>query len=82
MGKSRYTQTQTLILSKKRFGSVEDATRWIHEHGFADIPDETGTSYRFRQRDPDFFKSNSFRTIELAEGVKAITAIPRTRKER
>lgn len=78
-------QIQTLILSKETFESIEDAKRWVGSHDFkvnhgGKGPDETGTSYRFRQRDPTDFQKESFRTIELAEGVKAVVGHPKAKK--
>lgn len=76
------TTLQTLILSKDTFKTLEAAKRWIKEHGFkvtfeGKEPDETETSYRFRQQDPGKFKPGSFRTItfEGTEGVKAVIGV-------
>ena len=67
------TTVQTLILSKDRFGTAGEAKRWVRTHKFkAKKIDETESSYRFRQRDPSEFRRGSFRTIEIAEGVKAV----------
>jgi DNA adenine methylase len=70
---------QTLILSKERFETLEEAKGWIKENDFkvtyeGKEPDETGTSWRFRQRDPGEFKPGSFRTVSLpgADGVQAV----------
>lgn len=66
------TTVQTLIFSKDKF-SQEEATSWASDHDFrADKVDETEDSFRLRQRDPSDFKENSFRTIELSSGVKAV----------
>lgn len=68
---------QTLIMSKTRFKTVSEAAQWVRDHGFkarhqGKGPDETQTSYRFRQRDPGDFRPGRFRTIELTRGVKAV----------
>ncbi|MBI3320011.1 MAG: hypothetical protein HYZ89_05440 [Candidatus Omnitrophica bacterium] len=64
---------QTLILGKEEFKSAEEATRWAADHGFGhDKVDETGESFRLRQREPGDFKDGSFRTIELTKGVTAV----------
>lgn len=68
------TRVQTLVLSKKVFPSLEKAHAWISEHNFQiEKPaDETGESFRFRQIDPAQFDPNSFRSIELKNGVSAV----------
>ena len=64
---------QTLVLSKDIFKSVKDAKKWINDHNFkSGNVDETDDSYRFRQRSPDEFKLNSFRTINISRGVKGV----------
>jgi len=68
------TTIQSLILSKERFETLEEARTWIEENGFMDDKvDETEDSWRFRQRMPDEFIEGSFRTIELSDGVQAVT---------
>jgi len=67
------TTIQSLILSKDVFKDVDSAIDWVEENGFTvEKIDETDTSYRFRQLDPDDFEENSFRTVELSKGVKAV----------
>ncbi len=67
------TIVQTLIFSKEGFKTAEEAKRWAADHGFEDAKvDETGDSFRIRQRDPADFKDSSFRTIELTKGVQAV----------
>jgi len=62
---------QSLILSKERFETEASARKWVKDHDFEDHGvDETETSWRFRQRNPDEFES--IRTIELDDGVKAV----------
>ena len=68
---------QTLVLSKKQFESVGDARKWISGHGFKTRlkgkgPDETSTSYRFRQRPPGDFQAGTFRTFRITDGVQAV----------
>lgn len=68
---------QSVVCSKDQFETVDEAKKWIKDHGFKTThagkgPDETGTSWRFRQRDPGDFDSGSFRTIELTDGVSAV----------
>ncbi len=67
------TIVQTLIFGKDVFKTAEEATRWAADHGFENAKvDETGDSFRLRQRDPGQFHDNSFRTIELTKGVAAV----------
>ena len=68
---------QTLILSKDSFRTMDAARRWVKSHGFKSghrgkSPDETSSSFRFRQRDPGDFKKGSFRTFSMTTGVKAV----------
>lgn len=78
----KQTEVQTLILSKETFSTVRAATRWVKEHGFKTRfndkgPDETETSYRFRQRNPGGFQQGSMRTITLTNGVQAVIGRPK-----
>jgi hypothetical protein len=66
---------QTIILSKVRFETAAAAKKWITDHNFAvkaGAPDETGDSWRFRQREPGEFEPGTFRTISMTDGVKAV----------
>ncbi len=80
---------QTIIV-KKSHPDVEsraDAQRIADKHGKVYTSRETGTSYRFRQRDDDDFVADSFRTEqrdahvsvvwgELKKGKKAASRVP------
>lgn len=60
------TEVQTLIFPKKHWENADEAKKWAKDHGFKSSKvDETGSSYRFRQKDPSLFDENSFRTICL-----------------
>jgi len=61
---------QSLIFSKDEF-TVETARKWVTDHdGFGDYGvDETETSFRFRQYDPEYF--DEFRTITVDTGISA-----------
>lgn len=77
--------TQTLILSKKTFKTLAAASKWIRDHGFkvrheGKPPDETSTSFRFRQRDPGAFQAGTFRTIQVREGVSMVVGRLKTTK--
>lgn len=72
-GKQRLpTSVQSLILLKSKFENLDDAKKWITDHDFhASKVDETDGSWRFRQFEPSDCAEESFRTIEMAEGVSA-----------
>jgi hypothetical protein len=65
---------QTLIFDKDVFRTKAEALAWARGHGFElhKALDETGDSFRMRQRDPGDFEAGSFRTITLRPGVKAV----------
>lgn len=65
---------QSLIFDKERF-SVEEAKAWIRDHeGFGDYGvEETETSYRFRQYDPQHF--SRFRTGQITTGIQAVFGV-------
>jgi DNA adenine methylase len=79
------TEVQTVILDKKKFKTEADAAKWVKDHKFKTEHggkgvDETESSWRFRQRDPGDFQEGSFRTISLADGVKAVIGKPKQAK--
>lgn len=64
-------KVQSLIFSKDKFKSADEAKKWATAHGFtASKVDETGNSFRLRQKEPGQFKK--MRTIEMTDGVKAV----------
>lgn len=67
--KKKPMKIQSLIFSKDQF-TAESAKAWAKQHGYATGVDETGSSFRFRQADPD--KYDTMRTIELKTGIKAV----------
>lgn len=52
---------QSLIFPKDKWKSKADAQKWAKDHGYKTEVDETETSYRMRQREPDDF--SKLRTI-------------------
>lgn len=67
------TRVQSLIFDKKLF-TVETAKKWALDHEFkADKVEETEDSIRIGQVEPSEFLEDSFRTIELTDGVKAVS---------
>jgi len=77
-GKQRETtEVQTVILSKERFETLEEAKNWITEHDFTDEKvDETENSWRFRQFPPTKCQEGTFRTIDITDGVNAVICRP------
>lgn len=70
--KAQSTTVQSLIFDKEKF-TVETAKKWAEDHDFrSDLVDETEDSIRLRQRDPNDFEDDSFRTIEIDDGIKAV----------
>lgn len=77
---------QTLILAKTKFKTKAQATAWVRQRGFKvrhkrKGPDETATSFRFRQRDPGDFVSSSFKTIKLTGGVSMVVGRLKVKKD-
>lgn len=71
------TKVQTLLLSKDRFKSEEDAKGWAHSQGFKfGSVDSKPNTWRLRQEEPSEFKKDSFRTITMTTGVKATIGCP------
>ena len=67
------TKVQTLIFNKEVYKTTEAAKKWAKDHDFkSDKVDETEDSFRLRQRNPSDFVPNSFRTITLDKGIKAV----------
>jgi len=65
-------KTQTFILSKERFDTIEKARQWMTDNDQPiDKVDETETSFRFRQFDPEKCTIGSFRIINISDGVQA-----------
>lgn len=66
-------ETQSVICSKERFKTKEEAAEWVRKHGFRDDKvDETSTSYRFRQFPPSHCIEESFVTKEITDGVSLV----------
>jgi hypothetical protein len=54
----------------------KEAKAWLKKHGFRRALDEKPNTYRARQADPSLFLKGSFRTIEFANGIKAVIGCP------
>lgn len=76
------TEIQSVIFKKDK-ATLSEAKDWLREHDFKKVAvDEKENTYRFRQQRPSKFKHDSFRTIELTEGVEAVIACPIEKKEK
>jgi hypothetical protein len=73
------TEVQTLIFDKDVF-SEKEAKSWAKKHNMKyGYVDEKENTYRIRQEEPSEFKDESFRTINITEGVKAVIGCPRNK---
>jgi hypothetical protein len=61
-------EVTSFVFSPKSAWTAKDARAWLKAHGkkSSDM-DETGSSFRFRQADPEDFVSSSFRTILITD---------------
>lgn len=72
--KSGKTVVQSLIFPKSKFTAAQAKT-WARAHGYSTAGfEETGSSYRIRQYDPQHF--SRFRTSALgSRGIKAVIGV-------
>jgi hypothetical protein len=76
----RATEVQTLLFDKSLF-NAQGAKHWAKKHGFLyGSVDETESNFRLRQFSPTSAERGSFRTIRLRDGVQAVIAMPKVRK--
>ncbi len=68
------TKLQSLVFTKDKFTKLK-ARAWAkkHDYKFAGV-DVTKTQYRLRQEAPSKFKKESFRTINITDGIQGIVA--------
>lgn len=67
-------EIQTLVFAKDADWTADTARAWAEENGFSvDKIDETETSFRIRQRDPNQFEQ--IRAIEFGDPSEGITAM-------
>ncbi len=65
-------EVQALIFSDANF-TEESAIAWARDNDFLfDKIEETEDSWKLKQKDPNEFEPDSFRTIDITEGVKAV----------
>lgn len=70
------TQIQTLVFSKDNF-TEKSAKNWAEQNNFKyGKVDTKENTLRLRQHNPFEYKRDSFRTIELTDGVKAVIGCP------
>lgn len=74
------TKIQSLVFSRSMFGPSE-ARAWAKDHDFtAAKVDIQKNTVRIRQLAPSSFQKDSFRTIELRKGVKAVIGVPKVKR--
>ena len=66
------TALQTIIVSKETASTRNAAKRVAAEFGPISTSRETTTSFRFRQRPPEDFREDSFRTKKIEGGVSLV----------
>jgi hypothetical protein len=67
------TTVQSLIFPKDKYKTAKECKDWAKKNNYKNNKvDETGDSFRLRQRDPGDFQPGSFRTIEFGKGIKAV----------
>lgn len=70
------TEVQSIIFSKENF-TEREAKNWADRNDFKyGSVDEKENTFRLRQSNPMNFKEDSFRTIDLSKGVKAVIGCP------
>ena len=62
---------QTILISKEVY-DLDEAKGWLKDHDYKTDVDEKAGTFRFRQRDPGDFKGGSFRTVDIAKGIKFV----------
>jgi phage head maturation protease len=71
--KAETSSVQSLVFSKSDF-TVKGAKEWAEKHDYrSDKLDETEETILLSQKDSGEFEEGSFKTIELTDGVKAVT---------
>jgi hypothetical protein len=70
---------QSVLLSRDKFKSVDEAKAWLTEHGYRyTMPDTTPSYYRFRQRDPHpLTMTHRLRTVKIGDVGNLIVAYRR-----
>lgn len=68
-------EVQSILFNKECF-DIKGAKKWLKSHKFQNKKtDETDEYYRFRQKDPNLFFEDSFRTIKN-ENIMFVIAVP------
>lgn len=75
--KQESNEIQSVLFDPEMF-TPDQAREWLRTNELTPGKlDETEGELRFRQKSPAGFEDDSFRTIELADGVKAVIARPK-----
>jgi hypothetical protein len=76
------SEVQSLVLSKEKFKTKEEANKWITDHDFKikeGAPDEKENTWRYRQFDPAECEKDSFGTKDMTEGVQAVYCVKKSK---
>lgn len=75
-------QTHSFLFPKDKF-SRREASRWIAKHNAEERKvDTTENYYRFRQSPPSHFREETFRTITIGSGVKAVVGLKKRNQKK
>jgi hypothetical protein len=76
------TEIQTLIFDKSMF-NLRQAKAWAKKNNFENAyVDGKLNTLRIRQKDPNLFVEDGFRTIQLRQGVQAVIGCPKRKISR
>lgn len=76
-------EVQALLFGKANYKDPSACQAWCDEHGYT-CPkcEELSEDWLVQQKDPDYFRSESFRTIQMENSVKAIVGEPYETEEK
>ena len=76
------TEIQTLLFSKEKF-TKKTAKSWADKYDFKyGKVDETENNFRLRQQEPSDFHKDTFRTIQIKDGLQAVIGCPKEKEGR
>ena len=75
---SKNLKIQSLVFDKKTYSSKRKVNDWVKKNNFK-IDNRLKNpimkfdkTFRVRQRNPDWFRKDTFRTVSLGKGVKGV----------
>jgi hypothetical protein len=79
--KKRYKRSMDVqsVMFEKQTYTVDQAKRWLKEHGMRSSSADVGGGHalHFRQHDPSSYRPGTFRTISFGYGIKAVVGVPK-----